>query len=113
MPFNKKRQTPIIVLSILLIMLVLVYSARIYSIQIKNASKYSSVSGSATSLSAVLKAPRGEIIDCNGRKIAVNRDGYNIVFNKAYVKDNLNDVILSLINIYSQPIVKKTSPYQL
>ena len=119
MPFNKKRQTPIIVLSILLIILVLVYSARIYSIQIKNASKYSSVSGSATSLSAVLKAPRGEIIDCNGRKIAVNRDGYNIVFNKAYVKDNLNDVILSLINLLNEnsvPFIDKlpisaSSPY--
>ena len=119
MPFNKKRQTPIIVLSVLLIVLILVYSARIYSIQIKNAHKYSSVSGSATSLSAVLKAPRGEIVDCNGRKIAVNRNGYNIVFNKAYVKDNLNDVILSLVNLLNEnsvPFIDKlpisaNSPY--
>ncbi len=97
MPFTKKRQTPIIILAVLLIVLILLYTVRIYYIQIKNADKYSSVSGSTTSLTSVLKAPRGEIIDCNGRKIAVNRDGYNIVFNKAYVKDDINDVILSLI----------------
>ncbi|MBQ3817332.1 MAG: penicillin-binding protein, partial [Clostridia bacterium] len=33
------------------------------------------------------------------RQIAINRDGYNIVFNKAYVKEDLNDVILALINL--------------
>ncbi|MCQ2454735.1 MAG: hypothetical protein MJ090_01120 [Clostridia bacterium] len=119
MPFNKKRQTPIIVLSVILILLIILYSVRVYYIQIKNADKYSSVSGSTTSLTAVLKAPRGEIIDCNGRKIAVNRDGYNIVFNKAYVKDNLNDVILTLVKLLEKnhvpyidklPISKK-APY--
>ncbi len=102
MPFNKKRQTPLIVLSILLVLLIVAYTARIYYIQVKKSEKYSSVSGSTTSLTSVLKAPRGEIVDCYGRKIAVNRDGYNIVFNKAYIKDDLNDVILCLINLLSR-----------
>jgi len=102
MPFNKKRQVPLIVLSILLAILILVYGVRIYYIQILKSDKYSSVAGSTSSLTAVLKAPRGEIVDCNGRKIAVNRDGYNIVFNKAYVKENLNDVILTLINLLNE-----------
>lgn len=119
MPFTRKRQTPIIVLSVLLVLLVILYSVRVYYIQIKNADKYSSISGSTTALSAVLKAPRGEIIDCNGRKIAVNRDGYNIVFNKAYIKDDLNDIILTLINLLDEKNVPyidklpitKTQPY--
>ncbi len=99
MPFNKKRQTPLTILSVLLVVLLLIYTARLYYVQVKKADEYSTVAGSTSTLTAVIKAPRGEIIDCNGRKIAVNRDGYNIVFNKAYVKDNLNGVILSLVKL--------------
>lgn len=107
MPFNKKRQVPLAVLSILLILLIIAYTARIYYIQVKKSDEYSSVAGSTSMLTTVLKAPRGEIIDCNGRKIAVNRDGYNIVFNKAYVKDDLNDIILALIKL----LKSKNAPY--
>ena len=101
MPFKRDRQTSLTVLSVILIIAMLIYTFRIYSLQIVNASKYSSVAGSTTVRTAVLKAPRGEIIDSFGRQIAVNRDGYNVVFNKAYVKDNLNDVILSLIDTFN------------
>lgn len=100
MPFTKKHQTSLTVLSILLVIVLIIYSARIYSIQIVNSSKYSSnAKGSTASRTAVLKAPRGEILDRYGRQIAANRDGYNIVFNKAYVKENINDIILSLVNL--------------
>lgn len=103
MPFTKKHQTTLTVLSIILVIVMILYTARIYSIQIVNYDKYSSnAKGSTASRKAVLKAPRGEILDCYGRQIAVNRDGYNITFNKAYVKDNLNDVILSLVNLLDE-----------
>ncbi len=103
MPFTKKHQTTLTVLSILLVIVMVLYTARIYSIQIVNSSKYSSnAKGSTASRTAVLKAPRGEILDRYGRQIAANRDGYNIVFNKAYVKENLNDIILSLVNLLDQ-----------
>ncbi|MBO4733876.1 MAG: hypothetical protein J5662_05290, partial [Clostridia bacterium] len=103
MPFTKKRQTTLNVLSVLLSLILIFYAARIYSIQIVNAHKYSSAAkGSASTRVSVLKASRGEILDRYGRQIAVNRDGYNIVFSKAYVKDNLNDVILSLTKLTEQ-----------
>lgn len=103
MPFTKKHQTTFTVLSILLVIIMVLYTARIYSIQIVNSDKYSSnAKGSTASRRAVLKAPRGEILDCYGRQIAANRDGYNIVFNKAYVKENINDIILSLVNILDE-----------
>lgn len=102
MPFKRKKQTPLIILSILLVILLLTYTLRIYNIQIVRADDYSSAAGSTSVRKAVIKAPRGEILDCYGRKIAVNRDGYNIVFNKAYVKENLNDVILSLVNLLNE-----------
>ena len=105
MPFKRKRQTPLIILSIFLAALLFVYTFRIYSIQIMRADDYSSAKGSTSIRRAVIKAPRGEILDCYGRKIAVNRDGYNIVFNKAYVGDDLNDVILALVNLLNESLV--------
>ena len=86
MPFKKKSQTQLTVLSVLLIAVILLFTIRAYSIQVANASEYTDKSdGAASVLTSVLKAPRGEILDCYGRQIAINRDGYNIVFNKAYI----------------------------
>ena len=103
MPFKRKSQTQLTVISVILIITILLFSARIYSIQITNAEQFTDKNDGATSvLTSVLKAPRGEILDCYGRQIAINRDGYNIVFNKAYINDNLNDVILTLVNLMQQ-----------
>ncbi len=100
MPFQKKSQTKLTVLSVFLVCVIVLFSVRVYSIQITNADKYVDKNDGASSvLTAVLKAPRGEILDCYGRQIAINRDGYNIVFNKAYIRDNLNDVILTLVKL--------------
>ncbi len=121
MPFTKKKQTTITVLAIILVLLIIVYTARLYSVQIIKREQYASAAnGSASVRTSVLKAPRGEILDRYGRQIARNRDGYNIVFNKAYInKDNLNDVILALINLLNSngaeyidklPMAK-TAPY--
>ena len=120
MPFKKKNQFQLTALSVLLILAIIFYAARIYSVQIINAEEYTDKNDGAASVrTAVLKAPRGEILDCYGRQIAVNRDGYNVVFNKAYVKDNLNDVILTLVNLFEGANVEykdelpmeKTAPY--
>ncbi len=120
MPFKRKHQTALTVLSILLVLVLILYTIRIYSIQIINSDKYSSnVKGSSASRTAILKAPRGEILDSFGRQIAANRDGYNVVFNKAYVKENINDIILSLITLLDENSVEHkdrlpieyTSPY--
>ena len=101
MPFKKKSQYQLTALAVLLIIAILFYAARIYSLQIIHAEEYTDKNDGAASVrTAVLKAPRGEILDCYGRQIAINRDGYNVVFNKAYVKDNLNDVILTLVKLF-------------
>ncbi len=100
MPFKRKNQTQLTILCIILVLSILLFAVRTYSIQITDKEKLAAESdGAASVLTAVLKAPRGEILDCYGRQIAINRDGYNIVFNKAYVKDNLNNIILTLINL--------------
>ncbi len=103
MPFQKKSQTQLTVLSVILILTILLFTSRVYTIQIANAEQYTDKNdGAASVLTSVLKAPRGEILDCFGRQIAINRDGYNIVFNKAYIGENLNDVILTLVNLMKE-----------
>jgi penicillin-binding protein 2 len=120
MPFQKKSQTQLTVLSFILILTLILFSFRVYHLQVNSKEFDNKKDRAATVLTTVLKAPRGEILDCYGRQIAINRDGYNIVFNKAYIKEGLNDVILTLINLLSSkgtpwidelPITK-TPPYR-
>ena len=101
MPFKKPSQRKLTALSILIIAVILLYTARVYTLQV-NSKEVDKNDGAASVLTTVLKAPRGEILDCYGRQIAINRDGYNIVFNKAYVKENLNDIILTLVDLMIQ-----------
>ncbi len=104
MPFKKKSQIEINTLSLLLIAVIVLFSARVYFLQVTAAGEFQKTLpyGAASSHKAVITAPRGEILDCYGRQIAVNRDGYNIIFNKAYVKDNLNTIILTLIKLANE-----------
>lgn len=102
LPFTKNRQTRLTVLSVLLALITVLYSVRAFSLQITGADSTAIRASGISRRTAVLKAPRGEILDCFGREIAVNRDGYNIVFNAAYIdKKTLNDTILTLTEYLS------------
>ena len=97
MPFAKNKHTRINVLVGILSALLIIGSFRMISLSVINANKYITESDGVTMRTSVLKAPRGEILDSCGREIAINREGYNIVFNSAYLnKDKLNDLILIL-----------------
>ncbi len=98
MPFKKEKQPFIRLLCVILAVVFVLYSVQIFSLQIINADKYSSLASGIVSRTAVIKAARGEILDSSGRKIAVNRDGYDIVFNSAYLdREQLNVIIAELI----------------
>lgn len=103
MPFNRKKPLYIVIMAVLLAMVTVFYSARAFSIQIVTAEEYSSAAIGITTRKSVIKAARGEIIDCNGKKIAANRDGYDIVLNSAYIeRETLNALILELMNICTE-----------
>ncbi len=120
MPFKKKPRKRLSVISAIMAVVMILYSGQIFSLQIANAEQYIAQAQGISYRKAVIKAQRGEILDCNGREIAVNREGYNIVFNKAYFDmESANEVILRLCNMLSAKEtawtdslpLEKTSPY--
>lgn len=103
MPFAKNKHTRINTLAGILALLLVVGCFRLISLGVINANKYITESEGVTMRTAVLKAPRGEILDSCGREIAINREGYNIVFNSAYInREKLNDLILVLCKYLNQ-----------
>ena len=102
MPFAKKKNTRINVLAIILVCVFIICTFRTCQLGVINANKYLTEAKGVTTRTAVLKAPRGEILDSSGREIAVNREGYNIIFNSAYIDfDSINDTILTLCRYLS------------
>ena len=76
------------------------YTFQAFSLQVSDAERYIAQAQGISYRKVVIKAQRGEILDKNGREIAVNREGYNIVFNKAYFDmSKANDSILRLCRL--------------
>ena len=97
MPFQKKPRKRLTTLSVILAVVLFIYSFQVFSLQISDAERYIAQAQGISYRKAVIKAQRGEILDANGREIAVNREGYNIIFNKAYFDmSKANDIILRL-----------------
>lgn len=72
-------------------------------IQIIDGDIYDAASSAVSEKTATVAAARGEIVDCNGKKLVYNDQGYSLIFDYAYFPtDNAqrNTVILSLINLF-------------
>lgn len=94
----KKKQNPRIVFMIALMLSIFtVFGFRTANFQITTAPEFSSQNANLTSIKTVVSATRGIIVDRYGRPIATNRDGYNVVFNSAYMsKRDYNTAILAI-----------------
>lgn len=102
-PYKKVAATRTRVVAIILSAIMVVFGFRAIQLQVFDAAKYQAQASGLSTRTAAIKAPRGEIIDCYGRPIATNREGYNIVFYSAYVdKENLNNNIRDLMAILSK-----------
>lgn len=103
MPFKRKKQTRLSALSIICLVIALLFTLRICSLQLINAATYTAQGAGISTIVAKIKAPRGEILDYYARKIAINRDGYNVVFNSANVsRSSLNNTILQLVKMFKE-----------
>ena len=88
------------VVAVILAVVLAVFTFKAVKLQVFEAEEYKAQALGISKRTAAIKAPRGEIIDCYGRPIATNREGYNIVFYSAYIdKEKLNDTIKSLMSI--------------
>ena len=109
MPFPKKPRKRLTALSVIMAVVLLLYSFQAFSLQISDAERYIAQAQGISYRKAVIKAQRGEILDINGREIAVNREGYNIVFDKAYFDmSKANDLILRLCRLLTESQTKWT-----
>lgn len=102
-PYKKISAVRTRVVAIILAFVLVLFSFRAVQLQVFEAKKYQAQASGISRRTAVIKATRGEIIDCYGRPIATNREGYNIVFYSAYIdKENLNDIITGLMALLSE-----------
>lgn len=119
---NKILGHRIRILSAILAAMMLAYSIRMADIQLIHDDYYLAQATDINTRTTKLKAARGEILDRYGRPFATTREGYNIVFNKAYLPSadkDINQTILKITNIleiYETPWadnlpLTKTLPY--
>ncbi|MDD4699049.1 MAG: penicillin-binding transpeptidase domain-containing protein, partial [Oscillospiraceae bacterium] len=98
---KKKKSNPrIITLTALLLVVMLAFGVRMSDFQLINADEYASEGDNISTRTATIKATRGELLDRYGRPIAVNREGYDVVFNGAYMnKGNMNSTIKTMTEL--------------
>lgn len=88
---NGKRM---LVISILTIVLAIVCTVRLFDLQIIKGSDYKEQAEQRLIRAYSVKAPRGEIVDRNGKAIVKNRMGYMVRIQKVDMsEDELNDVL--------------------
>lgn len=100
---NKNSNVRILICGIIVVLVFWGFTLRLFDWQIVNADQYKEISAQSTSYTEVSDATRGEILDVNGKPLAVNETAYNIVINKIYVQnDALNDIINTLLDLCVQ-----------
>ena len=90
----------IFILAGVITLVLLLYSLCLMQMQVVNGEKFANIAEQGTTKLQRIKAARGEILDRNGRPMAVNALGRDVTIDKAYLpKDQMNEVILRLIHI--------------
>ncbi len=76
------------------------FAVKLFKWQIIDGPQYRKLAATSTAYTVSTDATRGEILDCNGVGLAVNRTGYRIAIDKLFMKpEKLNSTILLLIGL--------------
>ncbi len=95
--FLNKR---VIICLIIILVIFCGFACKLFMWQIVEGESYSKLADTSTAYTVTTDATRGEILDCNGKGLAVNRTGYRIVLDKLYIDAaNLDNTILSLMRL--------------
>ena len=90
----------IVEIALLMLLIMALYGLKLMDIQVVNGDYYTDRTRTIYTLTQRIKGARGEIMDRYGKSLAVNINGYDIVFNKAFLEDGtINDTILWLSGI--------------
>lgn len=96
-PLNKKRYFFVIGF---ISAVFLVYVSRLVDWQIINYEYYKARANNVNTYSITTDPVRGEILDCNGKGLAVNATGYRVILDRLNIKrDSENKFILKMISI--------------
>ena len=97
----KRRDKNRVIISVIIVLLCFaLFFSRLLELQVVNAATYTAQGAGVSTITAPIKAARGEILDYYGRPLATNREGYNLVFNYASMnKNTLNDVLITLMRL--------------
>lgn len=91
----------VLALVMALIAIFVVFGLQLVNWQLVQGSEYRRKADSTNIYTVKTPASRGEILDVNGVRLAVNETGYKVVFNKLYVtKGSLNTSILQLVALF-------------
>lgn len=99
---NEKRfiNKRVIICIIITVVIFCGFVSKLFVWQIVEGKQYAKQAETSTAYTVTTDATRGEILDCNGEGLAVNRTGYRIVLDKLYIDaDKLDHTILSLIKL--------------
>lgn len=100
---RRKPNKRIVSLISLMLAIFMIFSFRAFDFAVVTADEFSTKNAGLTAITTSIEATRGVIVDRYGRPIAYNREGYNIVFNSAYMKkSNYNSNILALTGLLTQ-----------
>ena len=83
----------------------LFFSFDLVKIQLIEGEQYDAASSSVSSKTTTISAARGEIVDCHGKPLVYNDQGYSIIFDAAYFPSSKeqaqrNEIIISLIRLF-------------
>lgn len=93
----------IVLLAGVLIVVLLLFSLRLMDFQVVNGEAFEQKIEAGWTSTQVVKAPRGEILDRNGRPLAMNTIGRDVVIDQAFLeRGSTNEVILKLITIMQE-----------
>ncbi len=97
---KKSNTIRLMILASVLSVALLLFSFRLLDMQYIHAEQYSAEGQTTGNPTVVIPAARGEILDRNGIPLAVNRESYNIIFDRAYMAyREINPVIERLITL--------------
>lgn len=115
-------------LALFVVVVFIVYSIRLFQIQIVNGDYYAQMASKNKSIDVPIQASRGEILDRYLRPMAINRTSFSVVFDAAFFPTGKsdeqqkmqNDIILALTKLLSSTDdnwndtlpISKTKPYE-